>query len=54
MINIINGLGSSSILETSDTSNDNCNIDESTSPIKYAKSDSNGIFSFLKNKPDRL
>ena len=52
--NIMNGLGSSSILETSDTSNDNCNIDESTSPIKYEKSDSNGIFSFLKNKPDRL
>lgn len=43
---------SSSILETSDTSDDNCEIDESTSPIKYQNS--NGIFSFLKNKSDRL
>ena len=45
---------SSSILTTSDTSDDHCNIDEPNNPIKYINSDSKGIFSIFRNKPDRL
>ena len=48
------GLGSSSILTTSDTSDDDCDIDEPNNPIKYERSDSNSIFSIFRNKPDRL
>ena len=43
-----------SVLRTSNTSDDNCNIDESTNPIQYEKNTSYGILSFFKSKPDRL
>ena len=40
-----------SILKTSDTSDDKCEIEEPNNPIQYKDS---GFFSFLRNKPDRL
>ena len=51
---LINNSESLSVLETSDTSDDTCDIDESTSPIKYEKFNVHSILSFFRNKPDRL
>lgn len=45
---------SSSALKTSDTSDDNCDIDESNDPIQDGAFNTHGIFSLLGNKPDRL
>ena len=50
--NLLSNSKTSSVLQTSDTSDDNCEIEESTNPIQYNKD--YGLFSFFKNKPDRL
>ena len=51
---LVSNADSLSVLKTSNTSDDNCTIDESTNPIQYEKNTSYGILSFFKNKPDRL
>lgn len=48
--NLMNG--SSSVLETSNTSDDNCHIDEANNPIKFVEPKFN-IFSILKSKQDK-
>lgn len=52
--NLINGSNTVSVLKTSDTSDDDCPIDESTNPIKYEKSGVRSILSFFRDKPERL
>ena len=49
---VIANSDSISILETSDTSNDNCHIDKANNPIKYE--DNSSIFSIFRKKEDRL
>lgn len=44
----------SSPLSTSNTSDDNCEIEEANDPIQDGSFNTHGIFSFLGNKPDRL
>lgn len=50
-----NSISSSSILKTSDTSNDTCKIDPyQNNPIQNGKSNTHSLLSIFGNKPDRL
>lgn len=51
---LLNGTESDSVLTTSDTSDDVCDIDEPTDPIQNGAFNTHGIFSIFKDKPDRL